>query len=661
MTRKRTVSEDWVGSAFLVISPPVEDTRMCVKTPLLVTCLLLWAAACSPTAADELGEVPAGGFRSPEGDRRFSPETGVKPLNNLVFELLNIRSPGSSTHKFRNFREGWVYTRVSTNADDRPVVVLDDKPLTLKMVDGHFEAMRYITAGEHSVAISRRGGPVNRLEVRAIGELFHATYGANPHVPEIGVYTWDFLRRHCLDHYNSIIGSNSLSPAGKVTQEAEIKQWTAAGKRWFTLHPLPWKIETADEAFDYWTQTLGMQHPLMSGIWADEFGVGERHGKKTADMYPLWTAAIRRIHVDSKYKNRKFYAYCPVRLLPVERCKEMFPFIQTVMDCGYRLGPEWYLPEGRSRPGRIINKTDDLLAEFSPGWEGTNRESFERASTGAATNRVVVVSLLSEPGWETGDLYPNYDFNVFLDAQLQFIATDPAFFGTRGLQGYQSSYCGEEQLRLFARLVRHYAIEGNTRRLLKDPYVLAHIQNSDFSDGTKGWTVAPAVATAKAQSIAVKTVTGFGRLQGKYHAPKGTGDVALWTRRSGKRPNVISQQVRNLTPGRLYSLRLITGDYQELRRGKSLRRSHTVSANIEGVELLSDKCFQAVISGGYWYPHGDFKHNNPYWINYHQQVFRAQERTARLVLSDWVSPQAAGGLTGAEMLWNFIQVQPYYE
>jgi len=198
---------------------------MCVKALLLVACLLVWTAVFSRTAANELGEVPAGGFRSPEGDRRFSAEAGVKPLNNLVFELLNIRSPGSSKHNFRNLRDGWVYIRISRKVDDRPAaVILADKQLTLKMVDDHFEVMRYVTAGEHSVAIARGSGPINRLEVRAIGELFHATYGGNPHVPEIGVYTWDFLRRDCLDHCNSIIGSNSLSPDGKSTQEAEIKQ-----------------------------------------------------------------------------------------------------------------------------------------------------------------------------------------------------------------------------------------------------------------------------------------------------------------------------------------------------------------------------------------------------------------------------------------------------
>jgi len=339
----------------------------------------------------------------------------------------------------------------------------------------------------------------------------------------------------------------------------------------------------------------------------------------------------------------------------------MFPFIQTVMDSDYRLGPELYLPEGRSRPGRIIAETGDLLAEFSPGWEQASRASFEQASQGAAANRIVVVSLLSEPGWETGDLYPNYNFNVFLDCELQFIATDPAFFGVRGLQGYLSGYCGEEQTRLFARLVRHYAIEGNTRRFLTDPYVLQHIQNPDLADGTTGWTITPADTRAGEESIAVRNVPGFGVLQAKYHAPKGAGDTAFWTRRDGDKPNLISQQIRDLTLGRLYSLRFITGDYQELGSGTSNPREHAVSVTIENTERVEEKSFQAVVRCAYWHSYGEFNSNNPYWINYHQHVFRAQADTAELRLSDWATEKSAGGPTGEELIWNFIQVQPYFE
>ena len=612
------------------------------------------AVLASSVLEAELGDVPAGGFRSPEGDARFTARAGARPLNNLVFELLNVGSPQGIAYIFRNPREGWVYIRVSPASDNvnwPDTAFLDDHPVKLRKVDGCLEAMRYVAEGPHAVNLAPDAGPIGRLEVRAVGELFYAAYGSNPHIPEMGVHTWPFLRRHCLDHFNSIIGVGTLTAEGKSTQEAEINEWTAEGKRWFTLHPLP-MVESADEAFSYWTKTAGMSHPKMHGIWGDEFG------PRLAKHYPAWVEALKRIRADTKYKARKFYAYCPNRLWPLEHGYEvMFPFIQTLLDCGYRLGPEWYLPESHSRPGRLIHETKDLLAEFGPGWVMASRESFERAARGASTNCVIVLSLLSEPGWETGDLFARYDYNVFLDAQFQFVATDPAYFALRGVQGYLSSYCGEEQLRLFARLMRHYAIEGNTSRLLDDPYVLGHIQNADLQDGTEGWTIAPGAE----QSIAAKTIAGFGALQAKYHAPKGAGDDALWTRRSAERPNVISQTVRDLRPGRLYSIRLITGDYQELQAGKSIHRKHAVSITVDGGECIDDKSFQAIVDAGHWSSFGAFNRNNRYCLNYHRQVFRATSEAAKLQLSDWLTAESSGGPVGEELIWNFIQVQPYFE
>lgn len=620
---------------------------------VVITCFVLSGYA----------DVPPGGFKSPEGDARFTAEAGAKPLNNLVFELLNVKSPAFTAHIFKAPRKGWIYIRVpKPKGEDRAAVVdLDDRDVPLKAVGDGLEAMRYVCEGAHSIAIKQGAGRYDQLEVRAIGELFFAAYGDSPHIKETGNYTWDYLKEHCLDSYNSMIGAETLTPDGKSTQEAEIKEWTDQGKRWYTLHPVPDEIRTnrptqsVEDAIDYWTTRLGMQHPLISGFWADEFG------PRQAKYFPMWTEALRKIHADPKYKDRMFYAYCSNRFWPLEDgYKVMYPFMQALMDCGYGMGPEWYLTEGWSRPGREIVKTEDLRAELGPEWEMTSRESFEKAAKGAAENRIVIVGLLSEPSQESSDLFANYNFNVFLDYQMQFIATEPAFFGIRGVQGYLSSYAAEEQVRLFAKLVRHYAIEGHTDRLLKDPYVLHHIENPDFVDGTSGWNLEPAVTLKGQESIAAKTVKGLGALEAKYHAPEGTGDYAIWTQRSAQKPNVISQEVKDLVPGRLYSLHFLTGDYQEFQSGKSVERKHAVSVKIENTEPLPDKCFQAVVGCGYWYGFGPFNRENRYWMNYHQQVFRAKAKTAKLVLSDWATDDSAQGPEGEELIWNFVQLQPYF-
>ena len=191
--------------------------------------------------------------------------------------------------------------------------------------------------------------------------------------------------------------------------------------------------------------------------------------------------------------------------------------------------------------------------------------------------------------------------------------------------------------------------------MLPDPYTLTHLENPDFLEGTAGWTLTPAAA----DNIAPKTAEGFGWLQGRY-IRGGVGDSVLWTKRSAEAPNTFAQQVRNLQSGRLYSLRFFTGNYQDLIQGNSRAYKHAISVTVENVEPITDKEFQALIKSNYAHTFGPFNRDHPYRLNYHQRVFRAKGETAMLVLSDWASPEEAGGPAGEELIWNFMQLQPYF-
>ena len=601
---------------------------MAVRQMSMVLTFLLCAAVAS-------GQVVAGAIKSPEGDPRFSPAAGVKILNNLVFELLNVKSPGARAYTINNPREGWIFVSVSAAraAGRAPSVTLDSQAVPFRPVGKNLEAMRYLPEGAHTIRIGR--GTADRLIVRAIGELFYSMYGVDPLVPETGHYDWVFLRKHVLDHYNSIIGQETDK------YEKEIKEWTSEGKRWMTQRSLPW-VKTADEAYDYWARQMGMQHPLMHGVWADEF----MHGEKYVKMYPIWCEALRRLKANPKFEGRQFYAYTNSTFT-----SDVDPLVKTVMKCGYRLAPEWY--------NRELPREEDIPGNLGASFELNNRAKYEASHPGAATSRVLILALFSQPE-ESTDNYPHCNYNVFLDMQFHFIATQPAYFALRGLQGYYSPYAGEEQTRLFAKLVRHYAIEGRTDRMLKDPYILPHLRNPDFLQGTDEWSLSPAVPSEAEQgdSIAAKTAKGFGWLQGR-NIRKDVGDSVLWTRRSSDKPNVFSQEIRHLEPGRLYSLRFFTGNYQDLLQGKSRRYRHAISVKIENVEIVPQKQFQAIIKNNYGHAFGPFNRNHRYLMNYHQRVFKARGKSARLVLSDWKSQARPGGPAGEELIWNFIQIQPY--
>ena len=62
-------------------------------------------------------------------------------------------------------------------------------------------------------------------------------------------------------------------------------------------------------------------------------------------------------------------------------------------------------------------------------------------------------------------------------------------------------------------------------------------------------------------------------------------------------------------------------------------------------------------------PHvlGKFDHSYPFYMNYHWRVFRANAATAQLTVSDWATPTDPGGPEGQEIVYNFLELQPYLQ
>ena len=202
-------------------------------------------------------------------------------------------------------------------------------------------------------------------------------------------------------------------------------------------------------------------------------------------------------------------------------------------------------------------------------------------------------------------------------------------------------------------LGRHYCIEGSTEPLLTDPYELRYVRNPDFEEGTEGWEIAP----AQEGSIRPERFTGYGTLEGRYPWVS-IGETFLVMKRSAAGPNAFSQQITGLQSGRIYSMKLISADYQDLVAGESKQKTNAVSIWIDGAEVLD---------GGFQYPLDSargpqpFAHDHPFYMNYHWLQFRATGPTARLTVSDWQSADEPGGSIGQELMFNFIEIQPVFE
>jgi hypothetical protein len=324
-------------------------------------------------------------------------------------------------------------------------------------------------------------------------------------------------------------------------------------------------------------------------------------------------------------------------------------FVHTILECNYRIGLERYIFEVSSE-----EKSKAVLQLFVDGifdWvakEPTVREQM-----------VLTLGLFSMP---PGGLnkQPNVDYHVWMDQQMNVVANHPVMAGMGGLNWWTSLQADEETVRFVGKLYRHYAIEGKKELLTKDPLFLTHIHNADFEKQLQDWTL----HAAEERSIQAKSFPRYGRIEGRYMGlgrpadPEHIGDAFLWMKRSKKGPNTFSQTVKDLQPGRLYSLKMFTCDYQDLihprKRTKEEAHPFIGSISIEGVEVDMKRSFNEAYSSNPEPP-------IPVWITYHWLVFRAKSPTATITVSDWDPAQKPTETFGQEQTFNFLELEPYHE
>ena len=102
-----------------------------------------------------------------------------------------------------------------------------------------------------------------------------------------------------------------------------------------TQRGLPWDAKTSEEVYEHFATQLGMTHPLMRGIWGDEFLPMSE--EKDGRVYPLFTEAVRKLRASPQFQGRRLYAYTTSALSPAMR-----PFIEAVVQSDYRLAREGY-------------------------------------------------------------------------------------------------------------------------------------------------------------------------------------------------------------------------------------------------------------------------------------------------------------------------------
>jgi hypothetical protein len=590
---------------------------------------------------------------------------GERRLNNLVAELLEVSSISQTNAPFTFTRltDGWVIVSATCKGPGTVVVTLDGSlrgsPVIVHnaKTGSSDEGMCFVRKGNHAIQVECEGEcHVENLSVKAIPELVHCGLGFNSQIKSYGVYDMDFLRSDILPNVTTLIIPSNLQLSNAVVED-----WHRQGKRFVAEVGINSQSETAAAHFQYWSSFFD-KTPFLDGIIIDEFIVNypiqprgaaiskerQERMKREQRQYDVYGEALSRIRADDRYTNKLVYCYVGGSGKKLNQEIIGTNLIHRIMDCGYRVALERYLHEMSTEEGSAV-----ALKAFVDGIA-----DWEAKEPGVKEQMVIAFGLFSMP---PGGLNkePNVDYHVWMDQQMNVVANDPVMARVGGLEWWTSTLADEETVRFVGKLYRHYAIEGKTNMLTKDPLFLTHLQNADFEKGTEGWTLQP----AESGTIAVKRFPRFGRIEGRFMGlgrpadPEHIGDAFLWMKRSDRGPNIFSQMIKGLEPGRLYSMKMFSCDYDDLVHPKPKKIEEAQSVGtvlIQDVDMDAKRSFNEVYASN---PEPKI----PVCITYYWRVFRAKARTAKLTVSDWRNANEPGAAFGQEQAFNFLEVQPYHE
>ena len=248
---------------------------------------------------DPMGEAGTTRLDWPEREGRFARADRVRSLNNMVFELLNEETVADREHTVHNPRDGWLYLAVpvAEGQSEDTAIALNSETLALDRVRDRLETMRHLPAGEHRLLITGADGP-QRIIVRSIGGLYYTIYGASGHLERddgiTGAHDWEFLRRHVLDHTNTIVAlPRVFEDAG---HEEELRWWHERGRHWNDCFHVP-----GENVLEHLRARAGLRHPRVAGAWIDEFGMRHR------PVFGEWAEAMQTLREDPQTADRTLY------------------------------------------------------------------------------------------------------------------------------------------------------------------------------------------------------------------------------------------------------------------------------------------------------------------------------------------------------------------
>ena len=103
----------------------------------------------------------------------------------------------------------------------------------------------------------------------------------------------------------------------------------------------------------------------------------------------------------------------------------------------------------------------------------------------------------------------------------------------------------------------------------------------------------------------------------------------------------------------------VVADHGDISRGLSRPLEPTFTVKLGNIELLKDECVDSPFVNNYGHSWRKFNRQHRAHFIYVWRVFRAKGTTADLTVSDWKSDAEPGGPIGQELMFSFVEVQPY--
>lgn len=591
---------------------------------------------------------------------------GQRVLNNFVTELLAIESPAPGRHNFTNPRKGWVFiaSTAPIQGNNRISIYLDavssDLPILIHtpQTEKTLESMRFLPAGDHRLRIEAKGRQSDQsLIVRTMPETLYIRMCQQPgeppsstspvnawggHViPQLPLMTWDWLWNDVLRNCNSL--SAHYGARSRFVEKDRARAWKTSGRKIVYEQVVPGIGSSpidAESAYKYWAERDPLNDPLCDTIGADEFG------SYSKEKFDAWTEALQRLRREGRFDDKQFMAFYNHGCYYGEYA---VAFADMLAKQGDLIGLETYLyevplPYARSYFEANIRDNLEHWAKLAPGIQKATLE---------------VLGYFCMPTTGNWGSHSRVDFKVFTDKMFKLMANDPVFWELAGVSDYASRKADEEIVRWVGQLYRHYCIEGKTDLLSKEYgflYELNHIRNVDFADGLDHWDV----QAAEPGSVDARHIDGLQNLFVTSAAMN--ADYGLVMTRSRVGPNRATQPLRDLRPGRAYLLTVYTGDYGDMANGISEKKELAVTIEVTNTDLIPEKSFQLINPSIRSDQRRSFHYrNHQYYHGYHHLVFRARETQADLVLSDWASPEGAGGPTDQQLVFGLLELRPYFE